>query len=447
MVEAINDDCAEPRCWAFEDVQSPFFVVDPDDESTLLGGGAYGAVYAATLHGHKVAAKTLHALRNPDMYGLTGPGSDPAAVASVVAEFTKEAETLAAVDHPHVLKFWGVCFGMTNGLRLPKWIITELLPSTLHAFVRLPGIREALSPWHTLCLAADMAEGIAYLHGLGVIHRDVKPKNVLVSPHGAKLSDLGTAKMVGIAARTAQHTVGPGTAIYHPPEVLAGEYTESIDVFGLGLSVWEIATGRTPPRGGAADSFACAREDQEGNLSLDEFVDEFARRPHDLYHHTDAMAVGWFVWLATKLDRRERISAEQALGLLSGLSDSEHGAVHGLGVAIMQRMVKRREFVAERGEEREGGQPEVMQANTAETIARRAAGDLLQQYTQRRLCRYFADHTARSWEESTGREEDAAATRAALATALGKVSMLEELTSKVRQERCFYWQRFSCLPG
>ena len=224
------------RCWAF-DAQAPFFTVDPEDNTTLVGGGAYGAVYRATLYGQQVAAKTLHALRNPEMYGLTGPGSDPLAVSRVLAEFTKEAEVLAAVDHPHVLKFWGVCFGDANGVRLPKWIITELLPFSLHAFVRLPSIRETMRPWHVLCLAADMAEGLAYLHRLGIIHRDVKPKNVLVSPQGAKLSDLGTAKMVGIAAMTAQHTVGPGTAIYHPPEVLAGEYTESIDVFSLGLSV------------------------------------------------------------------------------------------------------------------------------------------------------------------------------------------------------------------
>jgi hypothetical protein len=56
--------------------------VHPEDHSTLLGGGAYGAVFTATLHGLPVAAKTLHCLRDPVMYGLVGPDAGPAAGAS-----------------------------------------------------------------------------------------------------------------------------------------------------------------------------------------------------------------------------------------------------------------------------------------------------------------------------------------------------------------------------
>lgn len=433
------------RCWAF-DAQAPFFTVDPEDNTTLVGGGAYGAVYRATLYGQQVAAKTLHALRNPEMYGLTGPGSDPLAVSRVLAEFTKEAEVLAAVDHPHVLKFWGVCFGDANGVRLPKWIITELLPFSLHAFVRLPSIRETMRPWHVLCLAADMAEGLAYLHRLGIIHRDVKPKNVLVSPQGAKLSDLGTAKMVGIAAMTAQHTVGPGTAIYHPPEVLAGEYTESIDVFSLGLSVWEIATGHVPRRSGAADSFTVACEDEDGNLDLENFVGQFARQPHDPDHRTDAIAVGWFVELTTKFDRSQRLSTAQALSALvagvptdSSAAQRELFVAYGLGAATVQRMV-RRFASAENGRGVEGadsnlqmlegseeraaaGEPEPM---GAEVVTRREASELLQQYTQRRVAAYCADYIVETRRQHACQQEEAAATRAALAIALGRASAVRK---------------------
>eukprot|EP01048_Picozoa_sp_COSAG05_P021070 COSAG05_NODE_3767_length_1847_cov_1.614416_1_plen_167_part_10 len=59
--------------------------------------------------------------------------------------------------------------------------------------------------------------------------------------------------MIGIAAHTAQHSVGPGTALYHPPEVLRGQYTAAIDIFSLGLTVVEMAIGESPRRQGAHD--------------------------------------------------------------------------------------------------------------------------------------------------------------------------------------------------
>ncbi len=105
----------------------------------------------------------------------------------------------------------------------------------------------------TQALSDPHRAGLAYLHSIGIIHRDLKPKNVLVGPGGAKLADLGTAKMISIAQRTAQHTVGPGTAIYHPREVLDGRYTESVDVFSLGLLMEEIILCESPRREGAAD--------------------------------------------------------------------------------------------------------------------------------------------------------------------------------------------------
>ena len=103
------------------------FAVDPDDQSTILGAGAYGAVYSATMSGLPVAAKTLHALRDPVMYGLVGPGANPGAAERVRAEFDAEAATLAALNHPNVLGFYGVCYGRAaaGAPSLPKWIITE----------------------------------------------------------------------------------------------------------------------------------------------------------------------------------------------------------------------------------------------------------------------------------------------------------------------------------
>jgi serine/threonine protein kinase len=175
--------------WAFlEGDAARAFVVDADDRSTVLGAGAYGAVYAATMQRLPVAAKTLHMLRDPVVYGLVGPGAEPGAAERVRAEFDAEAEALAAVRHPNVLAFLGVCYsrgggggggggGAAAGGLLPKWIITERQPYSLHAFLRLPGMHAAMGLADVTCVVADVAEGLGHLHSLGMVHRDLKPKN------------------------------------------------------------------------------------------------------------------------------------------------------------------------------------------------------------------------------------------------------------------------------
>ena len=85
--------------WGFP-ADADFFTVAPDDPSTVLGAGAFGAVFAATLRGLPAAAKTLHALQNPIMYGLVGPNADPVAVQATLAEFNAEAEALSGTGRP-----------------------------------------------------------------------------------------------------------------------------------------------------------------------------------------------------------------------------------------------------------------------------------------------------------------------------------------------------------
>ncbi len=150
--------------WAFEET-SAAFKVNPDDLSTQLGAGAFGAVFSAQLHDMPVAAKTLHALMNPAMYGLVGPNADREAVAQILTEFNAEAKALAAARHPNILRFCGVCYARTspNVPRLPKWIVTELQPASLHQFVRKTGMRAALGCEDIVLLSWDIADGASVL--------------------------------------------------------------------------------------------------------------------------------------------------------------------------------------------------------------------------------------------------------------------------------------------
>jgi serine/threonine protein kinase len=293
-------------------------------DTNVLGGGAYGCVYSATLHGLQVACKTLHMLEHPERYGLVGPGADPRALVHVLREFEGEAAALAAVRHPHVLRFWGVGYtygdggggggqavswqaGLRNGgierPWLPKWIVTERLPHSLHDLIHAPVARQdhgvPLQPSHALCFAIDIAEGLAYLHSIGMIHRDLKSKNVLVGEAGCKIADLGVAKIVGVAASTAQHTVGPGTAIYHPPEAITGRYTAALDVYSLGCCILEAVLCESPERSSASDPLPKAqleRVDQRGT------------------------GLGAVVAGCCKMDPQQRWQCAQALRALLGLA-------------------------------------------------------------------------------------------------------------------------------
>lgn len=96
-------------------------------------------------------------------------------------------------------------------------------------------------------IAVDVARGVAFLHSSGVIHRDLKSANVLLTEAGsAKIADVGLAKMVGGEWRPGRDQVF-GTLSFAAPEVLLGERTtEKVDIYSLGVVLWEIATSAFP---------------------------------------------------------------------------------------------------------------------------------------------------------------------------------------------------------
>jgi formylglycine-generating enzyme required for sulfatase activity/tRNA A-37 threonylcarbamoyl transferase component Bud32 len=164
----------------------------------------------------------------------------PASLQRVLQRFEREAKSLAKLSHPNIVGV--IDYGEYKGTPL---LIMEYLPGgTLRQQVGLP------MPWaDAVQLILPIARGLSYAHQQGIIHRDVKPSNILMTEAGEPmLSDFGVAKILaedGIETLTATG-VGMGTPGYMAPEQWTGHTVPQSDVYGLGVIFYELITGRRP---------------------------------------------------------------------------------------------------------------------------------------------------------------------------------------------------------
>ncbi len=163
--------------------------------------------------------------------------------------FVREARALAKIKHPQVIDIYHVA-DPSDG---PPYFVTELMQRTLSSLIRSEQL-EARTAAHLIAL---VAEGLQAAHDIGLIHRDVKPSNILISTDPKskqwlpKLSDFGLAKTLETSLDTT-HTVGlAGTPAYMSPEqvTLPAEATVASDIYSLGISLFEALTGELPFRG------------------------------------------------------------------------------------------------------------------------------------------------------------------------------------------------------
>ncbi len=158
------------------------------------------------------------------------------------ARFRMEAETIAALDHPGILPIYSV--GEHDGL--PYFTMKLATQGTLTAR------REALrGRWREIAtLVITLAEAVSYAHAHGVVHRDLKPGNVLFDETGrAYVSDFGLAKFTAAEPSATRSLVVMGTPAYLAPEVIAegvAAATTSSDVYGLGAILYELLAGQPP---------------------------------------------------------------------------------------------------------------------------------------------------------------------------------------------------------
>ena len=207
----------------------------------LLGQGGMATIFRATdaQLGREVAVKVLH-----PQYGR-----DP----DFVARFRQEAQAAASLSHPNIVAVYD--FGTdADG----PYIVMELVDG--EDVATLLARNGPLPPRQAARLAAEVAHALAAAHARGIVHRDVKPGNILVSSDGrVKVADFGIAR-AWADARLTLPGVTLGSVHYFSPEQALGEQaTEASDIYSLGVVLYELLTGRRPWEGDTPASVAMAR--------------------------------------------------------------------------------------------------------------------------------------------------------------------------------------------
>ena len=159
---------------------------------------------------------------------------------NVMRRFEREATTAANLKHPNIVMIYDV--SSANGYH---FIVMELLEGrTLREEIRAVG---ALPPARVAPITAQLASALDYAHQQGLIHRDVKPSNIIVGPGDhATLTDFGLVRAMS-ASRLTEAGSALGTLDYMPPEQLSGDDVDwRSDVYSLGVVVYESLTGQMP---------------------------------------------------------------------------------------------------------------------------------------------------------------------------------------------------------
>jgi hypothetical protein len=282
-----------------------------------LGQGGMGVVWRARHRelGREVALKTIRR-------GLVDD--------KLATRFRQEAQTMARVRHPNLIQVYD-CGIAEDQL----WIALELVEGS--SLDRILADQGPLEPDTARRVVVQVAGALAALHQARILHRDVKPANVMLEPGGrAVLMDLGLARAEDLTAVTETGAV-VGSPSYMPvPQLQGQEWDASCDVYSLGISWWELLEGRRPWAIGVLLAARCS----DGELPLPPFSGTRGEVPAGDRAVLQAMVR--FSGADRPVDARDVVQLLDADGP-GGSGDSTTilgaGSGHGSGTARQEDMV------------------------------------------------------------------------------------------------------------
>ncbi len=273
-----------------------------------LGRGGMGVVY-------KARQKTLNRV-----VALKLLAPERVADAGFAERFTREAQALAALNHPSIVTIYD--FGTTTPPRTPDAISHPPFFFLLMEFVDGVNLRQAMkagrfTPEQALAVVPPVCEALQYAHEHGIVHRDIKPENLLLDKDGrVKIADFGIAKMlhadgsdVGLA-----ESQPVGTPQYMAPEQKEHRRTDHrADIYSLGVVLYELLTGEMP-----ADKLQPPSRRVQIDVRLDEIVLRALEQKPELRYQT-ASDLRTQVETFERADREARIEKSKQPPALSSI--------------------------------------------------------------------------------------------------------------------------------
>jgi len=217
---------AEQQEESFADMEKAFNAQYEATEKQMLGEGTYGQVYKARHRstGNIVALKKMKI------------DSEEEGVPSTAL---REVALLRALDHENVVRLFDVCCSPSKLI-----LVFEFLENDLKKYMKAQG-RSGLNDRTVRSFTFQLCKGLEYCHANRVIHRDLKPHNLLIDSHNRlKIADFGLARTFSLPVPKYTHEVI--TVWYRPPEILLGSqlYSLPVDMWSTGCILAEMATGQ-----------------------------------------------------------------------------------------------------------------------------------------------------------------------------------------------------------